>query len=305
MPGPLKGKSKRRTASERFSEMLPEIMIPGECWLWRGSLNTINSYGRFTLNGRSNNRPDKIVYEKTYGPIPTGMTLIHTCPHKHCVNPDHVVLGPISREALFWANVPERPAVGCWLWAGRINGDGYGMFGGAGRGRTVMAHRISYEWEYGPIEPKMVIDHVAARGCQHHNCVRPDHLEAVTHKVNILRGNGACAEHARKTHCKNGHLLEGDNIQGNGRFRRCKECRRTANIQPKATHCPHGHPYAGDNLYVNPKTGFNFCRQCNRERRRKLKVEREIKATHFEITPRALFNVSSTPRQTFVITPEG
>ena len=50
----------------------------------------------------------------------------------------------------------------------------------------------------------MTLDHL----CRNRACVRVDHLELVTNKVNVLRGVGACAVHARKDACPKGHLYD-------------------------------------------------------------------------------------------------
>ena len=62
-------------------------------------------------------------------------------------------------------------------------------------------------------------------------CVNPAHLEAVTHRENVLRGAGVSAIQARKTHCKHGHEFTPENTMkvrtpsGNG-GRRCRTCDR-------------------------------------------------------------------------------
>jgi hypothetical protein len=70
----------------------------------------------------------------------------------------------------------------CWIWVGRLNRNGYG------RVRTpegeMMAHRTSYEAHVGPIPDGLLLDHVCRVRC----CVRPSHLEPVTHRENTLRG---------------------------------------------------------------------------------------------------------------------
>ena len=86
-----------------------------------------------------------------------------------------------------------------------------------------IAHRVAYEKAYGPIPEGLVIDHLCRNGL----CVNPEHLEAVTRKENILRGEGACAQNARKTHCKRGHELIPENLieRSDGR-RDCLLCDR-------------------------------------------------------------------------------
>ncbi len=83
------------------------------------------------------------------------------------------------------------------------------------------AHRWIYQYMVGEIPEGWTIDHL----CRNTSCVNPDHLEAVTHKENVLRGFGPTALNARKTHCKNGHLLDGDNLKVEDYgSRRCKLC---------------------------------------------------------------------------------
>jgi HNH endonuclease len=105
--------------------------------------------------------------------------------------------GPAGRFAAtqapaqrFWATVDATDTAGCWLWTGHLDDDGYGRFTittAPGQRRTVRAHRWAYEHAVGPIPAGYTIDHVRARGCRHRHCVRPDHLEAVTHQENLQR----------------------------------------------------------------------------------------------------------------------
>lgn len=71
----------------------------------------------------------------------------------------------------------------CWLWLGSKNNDGYGRFRSGGR--IMFAHRWAWEAYCGNIPDGMEIGHV----CRNRGCVRPDHLEPVTHRENVLRGN--------------------------------------------------------------------------------------------------------------------
>lgn len=115
---------------------------------------------------------------------------------------------------------------GCWLWQGRIMGEGYGEFNKA------MAHRLSYEVFVGGIPPDKQIDHL----CRVRHCVRPSHLELVTIKENVLRGFGPSALNARKTHCKNGHPFDEANtyVDKTLRKRACRVCGRAKQIAYQA-----------------------------------------------------------------------
>lgn len=107
----------------------------------------------------------------------------------------------------------------CWEWLGSRDSKGYGQTEIEGKLRR--AHRVVYEHEIGPIPDGLVLDHL----CRNPNCVNPAHLEPVTQRINILRGEGFAAVNARKTHCKRGHLFDEANtrIRANGN-RGCRTC---------------------------------------------------------------------------------
>jgi len=107
---------------------------------------------------------------------------------------------------------------GCWEWTMCKDTYGYGIFW---IGRKTSPHRFIYEYYYGQICPDLTIDHL----CRNRACCNPIHLEQVTNKVNVLRGNGVMAINSRKTHCKRGHELSENNIYRYGTSRVCKECK--------------------------------------------------------------------------------
>lgn len=80
----------------------------------------------------------------------------------------------------FWKMVNKTD--GCWLWIGGISKSGYGNFWSGGRnGKTVSAHRVSWELHNGPIPEGLWVLH----GCDNPQCVRPDHLRLGTQSENI------------------------------------------------------------------------------------------------------------------------
>lgn len=111
-----------------------------------------------------------------------------------------------------------RPAAnGCIEWAGSINGSGYGTFY-AGERKSVVAHRWAYQHYVGDIPPGMYLDHL----CRNRTCVNPSHLEPVTQRENLRRGETNASK----------------------------------------AHCPQRHPYSEENTYVVPSSGQRKCRTC-------------------------------------------
>lgn len=120
---------------------------------------------------------------------------------------------------------------GCVIWIGSTDRNGYGhtLF----NGKIEYAHRAAYIRDKGEIPEGLEIDHL----CKVTSCVNPDHLEAVTHKVN---------------------------------------CQRAINHNTLKTHCLNGHPYSGDNLYYNKKYNKRDCKACARDRNEKYNLEIKV-----------------------------
>jgi len=123
-----------------------------------------------------------------------------------------------SIDSRFWPRV--RKSEGCWQWLGSCTSEGYGSFWLDGRNRH--AHRLSYELLVGAIPEHRQLDHL----CRNRSCVNPAHLEVVTRRTNIVRGESPAATRARQTHCIHGHRFDLFNTEfhQNG-TRHCKACR--------------------------------------------------------------------------------
>lgn len=119
--------------------------------------------------------------------------------------------------------IPE-PNSGCWLWIATNRG-GYGRV--KFRGRLCEAHRVSWVLYRGDLPDNLDIDHKCRNRC----CVNPDHLEPVSHRINVLRGVAPTAVNAAKTRCVNGHEFSRENtietVSAAGTvYRKCRECGR-------------------------------------------------------------------------------
>lgn len=120
----------------------------------------------------------------------------------------------------FWALVDK--SGDCWLWQGTVEVQGYGV--ARVSGKFFKAHVLAYELTNGPKPPGLTLDHL----CRVKRCVRPSHLEAVTHRVNVLRGVGPTAVNAIKDECDHGHRFDEANTywRKNAQGRDCRACRR-------------------------------------------------------------------------------
>lgn len=112
---------------------------------------------------------------------------------------------------------------GCWEWTGYINPYGYGEVRVGPR--MEKAHRVAYEFWVGPIPEGLDLDHL----CRNRGCVNPSHLEPVTRRVNVLRGEGITARRARSDRCVQGHEYTPENTLNREGFRRCRACRNAQN----------------------------------------------------------------------------
>lgn len=127
----------------------------------------------------------------------------------------------------FLSYVTDTP-VGCWQWTGYLLPNGYARV--SVNGERQYAHRAVYEAVNGPIPAGLVIDHL----CRNRGCANPDHLEAVTQRINVLRGESHAAARARQTECVRGHRFDSANtyVARNG-TRKCRRCRATTRTRAR------------------------------------------------------------------------
>lgn len=125
----------------------------------------------------------------------------------------------IRTKQRFWSKVALRQ-FGCWDWQACTRG-GYGRF--SLHGANTLAHRFAYQEVHGTIPEGQELDHL----CQNKACVNPVHLQAVPHRVNILRGGNFAAIKAAQTHCKRGHEFTTSNtiFRREYRNRECRQCK--------------------------------------------------------------------------------
>lgn len=79
------------------------------CWEWQHSL-TWNGYGRI-CTGNKSRRASRVAYELFCGPIPDGLSVLHTCDNPRCCNPTHLFVGT-TRQNMEDRNAKGRTARG-------------------------------------------------------------------------------------------------------------------------------------------------------------------------------------------------
>lgn len=138
-----------------------------------------------------------------------------------------VHLGSPVLPPRFWTKVEASPD-GCWLWVAGKTSTGYGAYTVDDTNKR--AHRVSFEALVGEIPDGLVLDHL----CRVRACVNPRHLEPVTHRTNILRGEAQAALLVLRTRCIRGHEFTPANTRMDGSKRRCRACKRERTREERA-----------------------------------------------------------------------
>jgi len=129
---------------------------------------------------------------------------------------------PIPAIDRLMRRVTADAVTGCWLTTYKPMSAGYVLVGVADQGK-VLGHRLTYEHYRGPIPEGLELDHL----CRNRACVSPLHLEAVTRRVNMARGDHPSAITKRTNICRRGHSMADALVESRGR--RCRTCRRESN----------------------------------------------------------------------------
>jgi hypothetical protein len=167
---------------------------------------------------------------------------------------------PADVAPRFWKHVQIGAESECWPWLGAIADNGYGRFKRGGDRGVAQAHRVAWALANEQDVPDGL--HVL-HSCDNRPCCNPAHLRA-----------GSQRENVREAYDK-------------GRMRTPASRFGTDHRLGRRTHCKAGHELSGENLVLRPGVSGRLCRTCVNEHSRRryhrdrLKVNRARKASEF------------------------
>jgi len=121
----------------------------------------------------------------------------------------------------FFATAEARYGVNaCWPWSTNTH-HGYCRTK-IDDGRYIYTHRLAVLISGRVLVDGDVVDHL----CRNRACANPRHLDVVTNRTNILRGESPSALAARAMSCHNGHPYNSENTRTTPKGRDCRVCGR-------------------------------------------------------------------------------
>lgn len=241
------------------------------CWPWTGTING-DGYGTFSLypqgqRGRkATHGAHRLTYEVFVGPIPSGMTIDHTCHpsdgscaggrsclHRRCVNPGHLQVVPFVRNVLRGVGPTAE---------------------NARKDRCVNGHPYDAENTY--IRPKS--GNRDCRACIKVRVAAQKARNRAKVKLTKVKPVRPTPPPRRATHCPSGHEYTENNTRLSAIGRRiCRACEPLNAARQRVSECPKGHSLDAENTYVS--SGRRGCRECRREvTRRWRRAKRQVAA---------------------------
>jgi hypothetical protein len=130
-----------------------------------------------------------------------------------------------------------------------------------------------------PLSREVVGEEDGCHRCDNPPCCNPGHLYVGTRKQNVGDAvERSRLWQLRKDTCPKGHPLDGEKKQKGATRRYCKTCEANTSRQRRTvgrTHCKNGHALNGDNVLLC-KNGTRKCQICDAARRAKVSQGHEF-----------------------------